>query len=182
MGAARPGRRGTAWDANQAQGQPTELRVGTRGGPVPAAWFSIAAVEPEPRRRSSVSRSPLVIAAQTQRLHLSRTLQSVPLGLQERLQGSPVSAPEVLQRSRSPPRRRLTPTPAADGAARDRELSDRAGFRSGAERVQARLPALLSLMQAGNSVLSGRRSTGAMQAFASRDQDNARQGRIVYRT
>lgn len=175
----RAGRRGRSWESQQVQGQPTQLRLGARGGPVAATWFSVAAVEPEPQRPGSVSRSPLVIAAQTPRVRLPRTVQAVPPRLQERLQGPPEYATEVLQRSRSPPRRRLTPTPEAGISDRDREPSEGPGWRSGAERVQARLPALLSWMQGGNNIMSGRGSRSTMQVFAARDQDNARQGRIM---
>lgn len=173
----RAGLRGQAWESQQVQGQPSALRVGTRGGPVPATWFSVAAVEQEPQRLSNVGRSPLVVAAQPQRIRRPRT--AVPPRLQERLQAPREYSAELLQRSRSPPRRRVTPTPAAGTSDRNREPSEGSGWRSGGERVQARLPALLSWMQAGSSIISGRGSRGTMQAFAARDQDNARQGRMM---
>lgn len=158
-------------------GQPAPLRNGVHGVPVPAGWVPVSTLVPEPRRRTSVSPPPLVIAARPARPHLPRMLRPVPPGLQERLQGLTELGTVTQARSRSPPRRRLTPTPAAGGAARDREAVEGLGWHS-SEGVQARLPALLSWMQAGTAA-GGRGSRDSLQAFAARNQDNANPGQIM---
>eukprot|EP00892_Ulva_mutabilis_P007816 jgi/Ulvmu1/5406/UM022_0201.1 len=164
----------------EPQGQPTALRTGARALPIPAAWMSVRTGEPEPRRQSSVSPPPLIIAAQSIQPRLPHTLRPVPPRLQVRLQGLAEVRTDMQTRSRSPPRRRLTPTPSDDAAGRDREPVVGLGWRSGSEGVQARLPALLSWMHGSGAVAMGRRSSrDSLQAFAARNQDNATQGQII---
>lgn len=162
-----------------SQGQPTPLRTGARGVPIPGAWIPVATLYPEGRRPTSDSPPPLVVAAQAQPLHVPRVVRPMPSRLQERLQGPSDPVAETQLRSRSPPRRRLTPTPSARTTERDREPVEVVGWRSGSEQVQARLPALLSWMQAGGTVVNRRSSRGRLQAFVARNQDNAAPGQIM---